>query len=118
MLETLAEPFGYPFILRGMGAAVLAGALCGGIGVFVVLKRMAYIGHGLAHAVLGGAVVSFVMSFNFLMVIDDWGVLPLRPADYTPPRKPQDKPYRTPASRVITRPFSPLESCCKPLQRA
>ncbi len=75
MLETLAEPFGYPFILRGMGAAVLAGALCGGIGVFVVLKRMAYIGHGLAHAVLGGAVVSFVMSFNFLIGSTIWGFL-------------------------------------------
>ena len=58
-----------------MGAAILAGALCGGIGVFVVLKRMAYIGHGLAHAVLGGAVVSFVMSFNFLIGSTIWGFL-------------------------------------------
>ncbi len=75
MLDVILEPFGYPFIVRGMAAAILAGALCGGIGVYVVLKRMAYIGHGLAHAVLGGAVVSFVMSVNFLIGSTVWGFL-------------------------------------------
>ncbi len=75
MLDVILEPFGYPFMVRGMAAAILAGALCGGIGVYVVLKRMAYIGHGLAHAVLGGAVVSFVMSFNFLIGSTVWGFL-------------------------------------------
>ncbi len=75
MFDVIFEPFGYPFIIRGMIAAILAGALCGGIGVYVVLKRMAYIGHGLAHAVLGGAVVSFVMSFNFLIGSTVWGFL-------------------------------------------
>ena len=73
MLDVMLEPFGYAFMVRGMVAAVLAGALCGGIGVYVILKRMAYIGHGLAHAVLGGAVVSFVMSFNFLIGSTIWG---------------------------------------------
>ena len=62
-------------MLRGMAAAVLAGALCGGIGVYVILKRMAYVGHGLAHAVLGGAVVSYVMSLNFLVGSTVWGFL-------------------------------------------
>ena len=75
MFDVIFEPFGYPFMIRGMAAAVLAGGLCGGIGVYVILKRMAYIGHGLAHAVLGGAVVSFVMSFNFLIGSTIWGFL-------------------------------------------
>ncbi len=75
MFDVILEPFSYPFIVRGMAAAILAGALCGGIGVYVILKRMAYIGHGLAHAVLGGAVVSFVMSFNFLIGSTVWGFL-------------------------------------------
>ena len=75
MLDVIFEPFTYPFMVRGMVAAILAGALCGGIGVYVILKRMAYIGHGLSHAVLGGAVVSFVMSFNFLIGATIWGFL-------------------------------------------
>lgn len=69
------EPFEYQFFLRGVAAAVLVGGLCGAIGVYIVLKRMAYIGHGLSHAILGGAVVSFILSFNFLIGATVWGFL-------------------------------------------
>ena len=34
---------------------------------------MAYIGHGLSHAVFGGAVVSFIMSINFFVGASVWG---------------------------------------------
>ena len=67
------EPFDYQFFVRGLVAATLVGGLCGMIGVYIVLKRMAYIGHGLSHAVLGGAVVSFVLSINFLVGATVWG---------------------------------------------
>ncbi|MCI0790042.1 MAG: metal ABC transporter permease [Chloroflexi bacterium] len=67
------EPFDYQFFVRGIIAATLVGGLCGMIGVYIVLKRMAYIGHGLSHAVLGGAVVSFVLSINFLVGATVWG---------------------------------------------
>ncbi|GIT01840.1 MAG: hypothetical protein CM1200mP27_04650 [Chloroflexota bacterium] len=63
----MLDPFEYPFFVRGILAATLVGGLCGMIGVYIVLKRMSYIGHGLSHAVLGGAVVSFVLSINFLV---------------------------------------------------
>ena len=71
----MLEPFEFPFFIRGMAAAVLAGGLCGAVGVYIVLKRMAYIGHGLSHAILGGAVVSFIMSINFLIGATVWGFL-------------------------------------------
>ena len=67
------EPFDYEFFVRGMIGATLVGGLCGMIGVYIVLKRMSYIGHGLSHAVLGGAVVSFVLSINFLIGATVWG---------------------------------------------
>ena len=67
------EPFDYEFFVRGIIAATLVGGLCGMIGVYIVLKRMSYIGHGLSHAVLGGAVVSFVLSINFLIGATVWG---------------------------------------------
>ena len=69
------EPFDYQFFVRGIIAATLVGGLCGMIGVYIVLKRMAYTGHGLSHAVLGGAVVSFVLSINFLVGATVWGFL-------------------------------------------
>lgn len=69
------EPFQYQFFMRGLIAATLVGGLCGLIGVYIVLRRMAYIGHGLSHAVFGGAVVSYVMSFNFFIGASIWGFL-------------------------------------------
>jgi manganese/iron transport system permease protein/iron/zinc/copper transport system permease protein len=69
------EPFDYQFFVKGVIAAVMVGGLCGLVGVYIVLKRMAYIGHGLSHAVLGGAVVSFVLSINFLVGAAVWGFL-------------------------------------------
>src|SRR5581483_4190708 len=69
------EPLQYEFFIRGLIAATVVGALCGLIGVYIVLRRMAYIGHGLSHAVFGGAVVSYVMSFNFYLGASIWGFL-------------------------------------------
>lgn len=71
--RAMFEPFDYEFFVRGMIGATLVGGLCGMIGVYIVLKRMSYIGHGLSHAVLGGAVVSFVLSINFLIGATVWG---------------------------------------------
>ena len=71
----MLEPFAYEFFARGMLAATMVGALCGLVGVYVVLRRMSYIGHGLAHAIFGGAVVSFVLSFNFYIGASLWGFL-------------------------------------------
>ena len=71
----MLEPFSYEFFVRGLIAATLVGGLCGLIGVYIVLRRMAYIGHGLSHAVFGGAVVSYVMSFNFFIGASIWGFL-------------------------------------------
>src|SRR5574341_1184880 len=67
------EPLQYEFFLRGLIAATTVGALCGLIGVYVVLRKMSYIGHGLSHAIFGGAVVSYVMSFNFYVGASLWG---------------------------------------------
>ncbi|MFM7665809.1 MAG: metal ABC transporter permease, partial [Actinomycetota bacterium] len=51
-------PYAFGFFGRGLVAATLAGALCGVLGVYVVLRGMSYIGHGLSHAVFGGAAAS------------------------------------------------------------
>jgi manganese/iron transport system permease protein/iron/zinc/copper transport system permease protein len=68
-------PYDFAFFQRGMVAATLAGALCGVLGVFVVLRGMSYIGHGLSHAVFGGAAASAVMSINFFVGAGIWGII-------------------------------------------
>ncbi|MDE2844963.1 MAG: metal ABC transporter permease [Chloroflexota bacterium] len=62
----MLDPFGYEFFVNGVIAATLAGALCGLVGVYVVLRHMSYIGHGLAHSVFGGAVISQFVVFNVI----------------------------------------------------
>lgn len=74
-MNLLLEPFQYGFFTRGLLAAVLVGALCGLIGVYVVLRRMSYIGHGLSHAIFGGAVVAHVIGANFYLGAGLWGLL-------------------------------------------
>jgi manganese/iron transport system permease protein/iron/zinc/copper transport system permease protein len=69
------EPLQYEFFVRGLMAATIVGALCGLVGVYIVLRKMSYIGHGLSHAIFGGAVVSYVMSFNFYIGAGIWGFL-------------------------------------------
>jgi ABC-type Mn2+/Zn2+ transport system permease subunit len=68
-------PFEYEFFRNGFIAAVIIGALCGFIGVYVVLRRMSYIGHGLSHAIFGGAVLSYVWNINFFIGGGLWALL-------------------------------------------
>ncbi len=67
MLDTLLEPFAFEFFRNGLWAALMVGALCGMIGVFIVLRGMSYIGHGLSHAAFGGAVLGYTLNVNFYL---------------------------------------------------
>src|SRR5712692_2026476 len=69
------EPFQFEFFRNGFVAAILVGGLCGMIGVYVVLRGMSYIGHGLSHAIFGGAVLSYVMDWNFYAGAGLWGFI-------------------------------------------
>lgn len=61
----LLEPYGFQFFRNGLAVSTIAGALCGLLGVFVILRGMSYIGHGLSHAVFGGAAASAVIKVNY-----------------------------------------------------
>jgi manganese/iron transport system permease protein/iron/zinc/copper transport system permease protein len=73
MFDQLLLPFQFEFFRYGLLAAVLVGALCGLIGVYIVLRGMSYIGHGLSHAVFGGAVAAYIMNWNFYIGAGLWG---------------------------------------------
>ncbi len=61
MLEVLLQPLQYPFMLRGMAAAVLVGIVCAVLGAYVVLRGMAFFGDALAHAILPGLAVGYLV---------------------------------------------------------
>lgn len=51
----------------------MVGGVCGLIGVYIVLRGMSYIGHGMSHAVFGGAVASYILNFNMYIGAALWG---------------------------------------------
>jgi len=72
-MHYLTDPWHIGFSRHALIAEILAGALCGLVGVYVVLRRMSYIGHGLSHAIFGGAVASYVANVNFYLGAGIWG---------------------------------------------
>jgi ABC-type Mn2+/Zn2+ transport system permease subunit len=75
MVEQLVEPFRYEFFRHAIIVATIAGALCGLVGTYVVLRGMSYIGHGLSHAIFGGAVASSLLSVNVFLGAGAWGLV-------------------------------------------
>jgi manganese/iron transport system permease protein/iron/zinc/copper transport system permease protein len=75
MLDQLAEPFRYEFFRHALVVATIAGALCGLVGMYVVLRGMSYIGHGLSHAIFGGAVASSLLTVNVFLGAGAWGLV-------------------------------------------
>lgn len=71
----LLLPYQFQFFANGVVVATIAGGLCGLLGVFVVLRGMSYIGHGLSHAVFGGAAASAVMQLNYFVGAGLWGIV-------------------------------------------
>ncbi len=74
ILEQLLDPFQYQFFIRGLVAALLAGALCGLIGVFITLRGMSYIGHGLSHAIFGGYAAAPLLGVPIVLGAGLWGL--------------------------------------------
>ena len=74
-MGALLEPFEFAFFQRGLLVATVAGALCGLVGVFVVVRSMSYIGHGLSRAVFGGAAVAALLNVSFFLGAGLWGLL-------------------------------------------
>lgn len=62
MFDWLLEPLAYPFMLRGLAAGILVGVVCAVVGTYVVLRGMAFFGDALAHTVLPGVALGYLIS--------------------------------------------------------
>ncbi len=70
ILELLTQPMRYPFMIRGLLASLMVGTLCAVVGTYVVLRGMAFFGDALAHAILPGVAIAYLLDANLF-----WGAL-------------------------------------------
>lgn len=73
-IDELLRPYEFEFFRNGLVVATVAGALCGLIGCYVVLRSMSYIGHGLSHAIFGGFAAASLLGVNVFLGAGAWGL--------------------------------------------
>jgi len=61
-MSFLLAPLQYEFMQRGMFAAILVGIVCAVVGTYVVLRGMAFFGDALAHTILPGIALGYLLS--------------------------------------------------------
>lgn len=67
MINWLLEPLAYGFMQRGLLASVIVGVVCAVIGSYVVLRGMAFLGDALAHAILPGVALAYLLGGNLML---------------------------------------------------
>ena len=67
IVEWFLEPLSYAFLQRGLLAALMVGVLCSVIGCYIVLRSMAFLGDAMAHAVLPGVAVAYLLGRNLTL---------------------------------------------------
>jgi ABC-type Mn2+/Zn2+ transport system permease subunit len=63
----LLQPLTYEFMQRGLLASLMVGVLCAVMGTYVVLRSMAFLGDALAHAILPGVAIAYLLRGNLLV---------------------------------------------------
>ena len=61
-MSFLLTPLQYEFMQRGMLAAIVVGIVCAVVGSYVVLRGMAFFGDALAHTVLPGVALGYLVN--------------------------------------------------------
>ncbi len=60
----MIDALSYTFFQRALVAGIIAGALCGLLSVFIIAKKMAFIGQGISHAAFGGVALGLFLGIN------------------------------------------------------
>lgn len=74
VLELLLEPLAYAFMLRGLLASIMVGVVCATVGAFVVLRGMAFFGDALAHTILPGIAIGYLVNGGARETLFWWGL--------------------------------------------
>ena len=62
LINWLAEPLRYDFMVRGLLASVLVGIICPVVGSYMILRGMSFFGDALSHAILPGIVLTYLLN--------------------------------------------------------
>jgi manganese/iron transport system permease protein len=66
-MPDLFEPLQYSFVQRALLGSILVGIVCASVGVFVVLRGLAFLGDAIAHAAFPGVVIAFLLKANLVL---------------------------------------------------
>lgn len=55
----------YAFLQKALITSVVVGIICGVIGSFIILRGMALMGDAIAHAILPGVAISYILGINY-----------------------------------------------------
>ncbi len=75
MIDFLLEPLQFSFIVRALAAAAIVGVVCSILGTYVVLRGMAFFGDALAHTILPGIVIAFLLGWPLAVGALIFGIL-------------------------------------------
>ena len=64
MIDYTLGPFQYGFMVRALIVSVLVGVMCPILGAYVITRGRAFMGDALAHSVLPGMVVAFLLGIS------------------------------------------------------
>jgi manganese/iron transport system permease protein len=73
--DLLVEPFRLPYMQRALLEVLLLGTLAGVVGVFVVLRRLAFVSDALTHTIFPGVVIAHLLDRSLLLGALAFGVL-------------------------------------------
>lgn len=74
-MSFLLDPLAFSFFQRALMAALLVGILCPILGTYVVLRGMAFLGDALAHIILPGVVIAFLLGIPLVIGALVMGIL-------------------------------------------
>jgi ABC-type Mn2+/Zn2+ transport system permease subunit len=73
--DWILAPMSHPFMVRGLVAVSMVGIVCAVVGTYVVLRGMAFFGDALAHAILPGVAVGYLVSDGARGPVFWWGLV-------------------------------------------
>jgi ABC-type Mn2+/Zn2+ transport system permease subunit len=75
LIGLFLDPLGYSFVIRALLAAIVVGIVCSVLGTYIVLQGMAFFGDALAHTILPGVVVAFLLGWPLAIGALAMGIL-------------------------------------------